>query len=332
MSDEPINIETWQEYLDDLYQWIQEKYQLFEMKTINEAEYNEHLEYYLKEKERIETIIDESIKNIEEEELAHIDDFEEDESKRSAFLNQERFEEFFGVKINDELKRIKQEEFNSAESPKSVEETEKIWQIVTGEQTSIETPVKEVEEPQLDNEMSVNILLIGDSAVGRTSLRRAWMGKHFIENHLTTIGASIEKKTIVMDNFTYNITLTDLGGQDFYSGLRRNFYRNIDAAIIVFDLTRADTFRRLDFWVKEMYREIKRLVPFMIVGNKMDSKNRQIPEKYGIRASAKYSRTTLPRFRVRYMETSAKSGTNVNEIFDIMCREIRDLKFPNQKS
>lgn len=332
MSDEPIKVETWQEYLDDLYQWIQEKYQLFEMKTINESEYNEHLEYYLKEKERIETIIDESIKKIEEEELSQIDEPEDDESKVSSFLNQEKFEEFFGVKINDELKRIKQEEIGLVETPKTVEETEKIWEIVTGGETSIDVHDNARELKQQNNEMNINILLIGDSAVGRTSLRRSWMGKHFIENHLTTIGASIEKKTIVLDEFTYNITLTDLGGQDFYSGLRRNFYRNIDAAIIVFDLTRADTFRRLDFWVKEMYREIKRLVPFMIVGNKMDAKNRQIPEKYGIRASAKYSRTTLPRFRVRYMETSAKSGTNVNEIFDIMCREVRDLKFPIQKS
>jgi len=320
VSKDSIDLRTWKDYLDDLYEWIQEKYTLYEEDKILEDEYNEHLEYYMREKERIEDIIAglESNENHEQE-------------NKSSFLSQQKFEQFFGVTMQDEFQKIDQEQQIKTPTQDN-SAVENVWELVSDDDEHLKRKGSEPVSTQRKNQMKVNILLIGDSAVGRTSIRRAWMGKHFIENHLTTIGASIEKKTISLDEMIYNITLTDLGGQDFYSGLRRNFYRNIDGAIIVFDLTRGDTFRKLDFWVKEMYREIKRLVPFMIVGNKKDSRDRQIPEKYGIRASAKYSRTTLPRFRVRYMETSAKTGENINEIFNTMCREIRDQKIRNQNN
>ena len=157
------------------------------------------------------------------------------------------------------------------------------------------------------------------------------MGKHFISNHLTTIGASIEKKTIELDGWTINVTLTDLGGQDFYSELRKNFYRNIDGAVIVFDLTKPDTFRRIDYWVKEFYRESKKLVPFILVGNKYDLPNRVIPKDKGIILSEKFSKMTMPNFKVRYLESSAKSGKQVNEVFETICREIKSFKIQKRR-
>lgn len=316
MGEEEISITTWEEYLNDLYEWIQEKYKLFEEDSINEEEYNEHLSYYMKEKDRIESIISNLVNNGDPE-----------ATPNSEHLTQEAFEEFFGVKLEEELSRIDKEmdrklleEVVDQGSEQEKEAEAQIWEMLS--ETSYDGDLTDTSRPS----KNINILLIGDSGVGRTSLRRSWMGKHFIENHLTTIGASIEKKIIQLDNISCEVTVTDLGGQDFYSGLRRNFYRNIDGAVLVFDLTRPETFRRLDFWIKEMYREIRKLVPFILVGNKKNSKSRKIPEKYGIRASAQFSRSTLPKFRVRYMETSAKNSENVGEVFDTICREIIELK------
>ena len=315
MSEENISITEWNSYLDDLYSWIQEKYKLFSEDTITQDEYNEHLQYYMKEKERIEKII-ESIEGVQEESV--------EQTKPKSSIQQTEIEQFFGVKLEEELHQID-------ENPEPVEDTDgsknqDVWKYVQmdhAEGFDTRTPGEE-ESP---HDYQIRILLIGDSAVGRTSLRRAWMGKHFVESHLTTIGASIESKVLEIGSETYDVSLTDLGGQDFYSGLRRNFYRNIDGAILVFDLTRPNTFRRLDFWIKEMYRELKTLVPFILVGNKKDSPDRKISENHGVRASAQFSRTTLPKFRVRYMETSAKSGDNVDEIFEMICLEVRDIKY-----
>ncbi|MHA2276469.1 MAG: hypothetical protein ACXAC2_11905, partial [Candidatus Kariarchaeaceae archaeon] len=99
----------------------------------------------------------------------------------------------------------------------------------------------------------------------------------------------------------------------------------------VFDLTKPDTFRRIDYWVKEFYRESKRLVPFILVGNKFDLPERVIPKDKGIILSEKFSKMTMPNFKVRYLESSAKSGKQVNEIFDTICREIKSFKIQKRR-
>ncbi|MDH5401021.1 MAG: GTP-binding protein [Candidatus Heimdallarchaeota archaeon] len=291
--------------------------------------------YYDTEKERIEDIISTTKDN------------ETDQKENNSFLRKETFENFFGVTLEDEANKVQQNQntpktqsistdhvyhdanISVERKDKIRSELETVWNTINEEDSGRESII-EVEKIN-DKVIRSNILLIGDSAVGRTSLRRAWMGKHFVESHLTTIGASIEKKTIEIDNYSFDVTLTDLGGQDFYSTLRRNFYRNVDGAIVVFDLTRPETYRRLEFWVKELYREIKQLVPFIIVGNKSDSKNRKISVEEGEKISNWFSRSTMPKFRVRYLETSAKAGSNVDEIFNVMCKEIKSFKIQQER-
>ncbi|MHA2170111.1 MAG: Rab family GTPase [Candidatus Kariarchaeaceae archaeon] len=332
MSKGPIALNQWEEYIGDLYRWINDKYELLEKGIITAQEYNEHLTYYNNEKQRIEDIL--SSINIEGD----------DQGSKKSQLTQETFEAYFGVTIDGKSTKKEvpqkipdqrtpliadQKKFSSkTQQPPAKQD----WEYIS--ETEPATSFSSMKSDQAivtGKVVPANILLIGDSAVGRTSLRRSWMGKHFIESHLTTIGASIEKKTVKIDDTQYNITLTDLGGQDFYSGLRKNFYRNIDGAIIVFDLTRRETFRRIDFWISEFYRESKKLVPFILVGNKADAKNRVITEKEALLIVEKYTKQTMPKFRVRYAETSAKAGKNVNEIFEIICREIKSFKVQNQK-
>ncbi|MHA2254323.1 MAG: Rab family GTPase [Candidatus Kariarchaeaceae archaeon] len=331
MSKESVSKTRWDEYLEELYDWVNEKYKLLEAGEIDLNEYNDHLEYYNTEKQRINNIVTLSLDKTEEE-------------RKSSQLSQEAFEEFFGVKVDDDLSEpadaIAQPTVQPKRTPigannqkatsfavKKPAEKE-LWEYV--EKTPADVGF-ETKEQDVDQTIQANILLIGDSAVGRTSLRRSWMGKHFIESHLTTIGASIEKKSLVIDGIKYNITLTDLGGQDFYSGLRKNFYRNIDGAIIVFDLTRKETFRRIEFWVREFFRESKKLVPFLLVGNKAESKNRVIQKKEAQVVAEKYSKQTVPKFQVRYRETSAKSGSKVNEVFEIICKEIKSFKLQSNR-
>jgi len=326
VEDELIPRNNWETYLEELYQWVSEKYKLLEDGEIDINAYNDHLEYYDKEKIRIEELL----KNEEEIQEKDIDEEE------ARFLTQRRFENFFGIDITNENNKTKEPAITAEESTHVDSETKKddklqvdnIWEYVEPATDEMDTTIDR--EPK-GNEINANILLIGDSSVGRTSIRRSWTGKHFIESHLTTIGASIEKKTLELDGFIYNITLTDLGGQDFYSGLRKNFYRNIDGAVVVFDLTQMDTFRRVEFWVKEFYRETKKLVPFVLVGNKFDKKGRVIPAKHGLTVAEKYSQATMPKFRVRYTETSARSGYGVNEVFEMICREVRSFKTQNQR-
>lgn len=352
MDKEEISRQKWDGYLKDLYDWVSEKYELLIAGEIDNDEYAEHLKYYDKEKVRIENIV-----LSENPDMAETP---EEEAARKKKFTQETFENFFGVKLNTGSQTTQLETNNTSQqiNYENVENLD-IDVPAVGNQPLAVNPTPEVSSQSQQNILayseekvapksdfavfekqdiefakqiiSANILLIGDSTVGRTSIRRAWMGKHFIKSHLTTIGASIEKKTMTLDGWTINVTLTDLGGQDFYSELRRNFYRNIDGAVIVFDLTKPDTFRRIDYWVKEFYRESKKLVPFILVGNKYDLPNRVIPKDKGVILSEKFSKMTMPNFKVRYLESSAKSGKDINEIFDTIGREIKSFKIQKRR-
>ena len=320
---ETFELEKWNAYLQELYNWISEKYELLVSNEITNQDYAEHLEYYNREKERTENKIKAHMSPPEVNTAPPVTISEQLPAAERVKLGQEDFEKFFGVKINgDNTKPPSNDQVDNNQVIQQIQST-------PDSKPAIETAVEEnIEETKT---VSANILLIGDSSVGRTSLRRAWMGKHFIQNHLTTVGASIEKKTIEIDGWTYNITITDLGGQDFYKELRRNFYRNIDGAIIAFDLTSTDSFRRIDHWVKEFYRESKKLVPFILVGNKYDLPNRVVTSDKGSLVAEKFSQSTMPNFKVRYLETSAKNGKNVNEVFEMICREIRSFKIQKRR-
>lgn len=332
---EDIEIQEFNEYLEDLYQWITEKYNLL----VNDPEYTEEmyhndLKYYEDEKSRIE-------RKFEAQEQSK-------EQKKNTFLTQEKFESFFGVSIEAEEeaeKKVEEEEIRKASEEYQQRRAKIEEEMLRKTQRAIEDKIDDIPEeeeigkeainydvfeeqiPSIDpNKTHVSILLIGDSTSGRTSIRRAVMGKHFIDRHLTTIGASMDSVEFDVDGHEYETTIIDLGGQDFYRGIRSNFYRKIDGAMIVFDLSKRETFMRLDHWVTEFYRSIKTLVPFIIVGNKADIKNREVKEKEGVRVAENYSRKTMPRFKIRYIETSAKNKINIHESFDILIREIRAFK------
>ncbi|MCY3412350.1 MAG: GTP-binding protein [Candidatus Heimdallarchaeota archaeon] len=326
MSDDEVSFSEYNEYLEDLYQWITEKYNLLvdPKENYTEEEYQKDLEYYEEEKKRISNKLDKL-------------NLPEDTPKSSSILTQSNFEKFFGVNLEDNDEPDPQANVYSQitsikATPKVVEqqlvENDSIMetQIIENEPEIIKPKLIQPKTVAESKNMEVSILLIGDSTTGRTSIRRAWMGKHFIDRHLTTIGASMDEKQLVLDGKTLDVTLVDLGGQDFYKTMRSNFYRNVDGAVVVFDLTDRKTFMRVDWWVKELIRSTKSLMPFVLVGNKADLRNRRVKKEEGEKVADNYSRKTMPKFKVRYLETSAKDNQNVNELFEIILREVKAFK------
>ncbi len=374
-----ITDQEWKEYLDELYDWIQEQYQLFLDDEISVDEYNENLEYYQNEINRINSIHG----NFQEDDDEIIDSLSELEKNRKPFLTEDVFKEFFGldssessstsnkeneVIANKDIKeninltenKIIKEENKPTREKSAINNKQEIIEKseISNKQEIIEKPEisnkpEIIEKPEISNKQEIsssnnkiklkpkvtnnnepirlNIILIGDSAVGRSSIRRRFMHRHFVEEHLTTIAATMDHKEYVIGDKTYDINIIDLGGQDYYQNIRKNFYRDVNAAIIVFDLTRRETFNRIDFWIKEFFRSTHRLVPFIIVGNKADSKNRQVKRKEGENVAYRLSRYTVPKFRVKYFETSAKDNLNIDDIFTEVCNLTIKLKKEQRK-
>src|SRR5437773_4625682 len=118
------------------------------------------------------------------------------------------------------------------------------------------------------------ILLLGDASVGKTSLIRRFVVDKFSDDYITTIGTKVTKRDLRLElgNRTVDLSLMiwDVLGQKGYKGIQESAFRGARGVILVFDVTRPETFESFDeYWVPRV-RAVAGLIPMIIVGNKVD--------------------------------------------------------------
>ncbi len=173
----------------------------------------------------------------------------------------------------------------------------------------------------------VKVVFIGNDAVGKTSIAKRYLGHGFDVKYKSTIGADfyIKKDSYSFSKFgTYQIEwmIWDLAGQEYFNVIRPIYYHKARAAILVFDVSRPDTFRSLPKWIKEFWKYSGGIYPFIIVGNKIDLRN-EVPcltPEYGKKYSETLSRQLG--FPIPYVETSAKTGHNIDKAFYTLAHTI----------
>jgi small GTP-binding protein len=152
------------------------------------------------------------------------------------------------------------------------------------------------------------IVVLGDDGVGKTSLIRRYVDRHFREEYLMTIGVDFSLKKIEIGDTIYTLQIWDMIGQERLKFITKSFFRGASAAVVMFDLTNENTFDlRLINWLNEMHDSIGR-IPIILAGNKVDLKdNRKVAK---IDGSSFANKLSCP-----FVETSAKTGENVDETF-----------------
>ncbi|UCE74869.1 MAG: GTP-binding protein [Methanomassiliicoccales archaeon] len=165
------------------------------------------------------------------------------------------------------------------------------------------------------------ICLLGDGAVGKTSLIRRFVEDAFRDDYLLTIGTKTSKKRIIIKkpDFPRDIHLTliiwDIMGQiSFRKLLHPTYLRGARGAIFVCDLTRLETLEHLDDWIDSLYVEGK-VMPSVFVGNKSDLVDKHAFGKAEIESVA--SAYDSPSFTA-----SAKTGENVENLFSALAEKI----------
>ena len=160
--------------------------------------------------------------------------------------------------------------------------------------------------------ISLKILLVGNSSVGKTSLLLRYCGKKFNEDQISTIGVDFVDKTITYRDMKINLHIWDTSGQERFRSLAQNFYRNADGIMFVFDLECPDSFEDIRHWLNET-EEYSQDFKKILVGNKMDLEHKVNRDRIDPFADKR---------NIKYFETSAKEGTNVNEVFESLVEEI----------
>jgi Ras-related protein Rab-5C len=154
--------------------------------------------------------------------------------------------------------------------------------------------------------LECKIVLLGNSAVGKTSLFTRYCTGNFVDNHDVSIGGSFRQKSVVLDSTTLTLNIWDTAGTERFRSLMPMYYRDALAAIIIFDLTDPESFNACEYWAEELLKARGSECKLILVGNKLDCA-RQVPKEKALELSR--------RIKMAYFETSAKTNLNVDLLF-----------------
>ncbi|RLI54384.1 MAG: hypothetical protein DRP09_13165 [Candidatus Thorarchaeota archaeon] len=176
---------------------------------------------------------------------------------------------------------------------------------------------------QDDKSAILKTVLIGDGAVGKTSLRRNYLGEEFIEGHLATIGVDLATKRVLFNQEVIKLIIWDLAGQPTFEKVRGHYYAGCNGIILVYAVDNRESFDNASKWLVEAYKNMGPLPPTVIVGNKIDlrtslDKSRFVMPEEG----QKFTDYFIEKLGVPaiFRETSAKTGANIMDTFEELLR------------
>ena len=154
---------------------------------------------------------------------------------------------------------------------------------------------------------TINLFLLGNFSVGKTSLLNKFVKNTFTEFYLPTIGFDRSTKIITLaKDKNIKISFYDTAGQERYRSIASNLIKYSDGAILVFDITKKETFNAIPKWIESVREHKGNDYPITLIGNKLDLKEeREVEAVEGKKLAEKYG--------FSFFETSSKEGTNVHE-------------------
>eukprot|EP00898_Chlorokybus_atmophyticus_P006904 jgi/Chlat1/7214/Chrsp57S06857 len=165
------------------------------------------------------------------------------------------------------------------------------------------------------NQLQAKLVLLGDMGAGKSSLALRFVKNQFLEHQESTIGAAFMTQTVNVDGTTVKFEIWDTAGQERYHSLAPMYYRGAAAAIIVYDITSQDSFTRAKNWVRELQRQGNPTLVMAVAGNKADlTSDRKVSTEEGQAYAEENS--------LHFLETSARAGTNVTELFHEIARKL----------
>ncbi|KAL6499994.1 Ras-related protein RABA5b [Orobanche gracilis] len=172
-------------------------------------------------------------------------------------------------------------------------------------------------EEENGEEYLFKIVVIGDSAVGKSNLLSRFARDEFDHNSKATIGVEFQTQVMEVDGKEVKAQVWDTAGQERFRAVTSAYYRGAVGALVVYDISRKGTFENINRWLDELKTHCDTTVATMLVGNKCDLENiREVSVEEG--------KTLAEEQELFFTETSALDSTNVNKAFEIVVREIFD--------
>ena len=181
----------------------------------------------------------------------------------------------------------------------------------------------------MNYDKTCQILVIGDSSVGKTSIISRYANGIFKEEYLATVGLDYYSKEEIFDNKTIQVKIWDTAGQERFQSLTQNYFRNAEGVLLAYDITNTESFDNLKNWIKSIKTNIEGkniFIPVIIIGNKIDMEDSREIEKENAEKFAKEN-------NYKYFETSAKTGEGIDKAIRELVSQIlkNDGQMDDQK-
>jgi small GTP-binding protein len=157
------------------------------------------------------------------------------------------------------------------------------------------------------------IIIIGESSVGKSCLLGRYFDDEFSSSYVATIGLDFKFKSIVVDEKRVKLQCFDCAGACRFRSLTKTYYRNVDAAIVVYDVSDRRSFDSIVFWLDELKNHTTKTLVVFIVGNKIDLVKHVETEELKVLADIHHC---------KWFETSAKENSSVEQMFEELIADI----------
>ncbi|KAL4473716.1 hypothetical protein ABPG74_022580 [Tetrahymena malaccensis] len=180
-------------------------------------------------------------------------------------------------------------------------------------------------------EICFKLLIIGNSAVGKTCLLLRYCNNKFSFSHITTVGVDFQIKRLDLNGKKIKLSIWDTAGQEKWRNITTNYYKGADGIVIAYSIDDQESFDKVEYWIQSIKENCDNAnTSIFLVGNKSDSKQRVITYEQGQMLAEKH--------HIPFQETSALDNINVSESFTQLAKmcldqhEISQSKKKNQKS
>lgn len=164
-------------------------------------------------------------------------------------------------------------------------------------------------------DMKCQILLIGDSGIGKTCILRRFADDKFDPNYILTIGVDFKVKTIEINGKSVLVQVWDTAGQERFNTITKNFYHRADAVMLVYDITDAKSFKNISQWMHNIDENAKDTIVKTLIGNKCDLKDKRV-------ISRDLGEEMAKEYGISFHETSAKTNINIEVAFGDLIQKI----------
>ncbi|KAK7266831.1 hypothetical protein RIF29_19488 [Crotalaria pallida] len=151
-------------------------------------------------------------------------------------------------------------------------------------------------------------IIIGDTGVGKSCLLLQFTDKRFQPVHDLTIGVEFGARMVTIDSRPIKLQIWDTAGQESFRSITRSYYRGAAGALLVYDITRRETFNHLASWLEDARQHANPNMTIMLIGNKCDLSHRRAVSKEEGEQFAKEN-------GLLFLEASARTAQNVEEAF-----------------